>query len=107
MERLSKSECEIYMIILKNNGITLTELLDKFSKQRRMDYARTTLATFIKRLEEKGYVTRVRKGRDSCVYYNVESMDFLKENTQCFIDTYFSGNTQACIDFITKNIQKG
>lgn len=53
MERLSKSECEIYMIILKNNGITLTELLDKFSKQRRMDYARTTLATFIKRLEEK------------------------------------------------------
>ena len=106
MKSLSKAECEIYMLVLNDNGITMKELLDRFSKQRRMDYARTTVATFIDRLESKEYVTRIRKGRDSCVYCNVGYRDFLTENTKYFIDTFFSGNTEACIDFITKNMQK-
>lgn len=106
MKSLSKAECEIYMIVLNDNGITMKELLDRFSKQRRMDYARTTVVTFVERLERKGYVTKARKGRDSCVYCNVEYKDFLIENTKSFIDTFFSGNIEACIDFITKSMQK-
>ena len=68
MERLTNSEMEIMRVVWCNGGeIAETELRKELHTKKGEVYARTTLATFLMKIEQKQYIRKERRGRNSYV----------------------------------------
>lgn len=75
---LSKQEEFILRILWNNQGIANKDLLALLEDKYNVEYARTTLVTFIDRMIKKGYAKREHAGRDSYIYYLVDKKTYLQ-----------------------------
>ena len=80
MERLTNSEMEIMRIVWGNGGeIAETDLRQELHTKKGEVYARTTLATFLMKIEQKKYIRKERRGRNSYVIALVPADAFVEE----------------------------
>lgn len=78
--KLSRMEEKIMKLIWDHGeDISIPELIDSIRSNYGMDYARTTVATFLKRMSEKGYVATYRKGRKSYTHALISLKEYRKE----------------------------
>ena len=79
MERLTNSEMEIMRVVWCNGGeIAETALRQELHTKKGEVYARTTLATFLMKIEQKHYIRKERRGRNSYVIALVPADAFVE-----------------------------
>ena len=84
MQTLSKAEERIMAIIWLEGGevYTATKLLEGLETKFGIKRARTTLATFLTRMQAKGYISSEREGRCSIIKALVDKDDYIAMKLQ-------------------------
>ncbi len=94
------SDCEslvlksTYDLMKQYDGeaVRSTEIIEHLAKKYDRNYARTTVATFITRMERKGFVQTYRNGRYSYVIPLMSEKDFVSTYIRDLCDWWFNGN---------------
>lgn len=77
--------------------IALQELIEVLRVRFNKDYARTTVATFLTRLIDKGYVTTYRKGRVSYTHAIKDEAEFKQRLLREELSFWFQGSEAALL----------
>lgn len=95
--QMSDAEKEIMKTIWDNGGsIFIADLLSQL-EQRKKDWKRSTVRTFIARLIEKGLIRTIRHGK-MCEYFAaVSEEDYLSGQAANFVDKVFDGNIKSLL----------
>ena len=86
---LSKGEMEIARVIWRLGRATVGQVYDALPKRRRPDY--TTVQTYIRRLENKGYLRSQRDGRNKVYSAKVRPGTVIREAVDDFMERLFDG----------------
>lgn len=96
MKRLTPCELEIMQIIWKYKAdIPEVNIKLQLSEQSGKDYARTTIATFLKKMEEKGYLEKYHVGRNSYVHALVPARTYAHGQLQIILEQYYDGDRDS------------
>lgn len=108
MERLTNVE-ELMMHCIWNYGDGMPflqmgkELKEKYGK----DYKRTSIRTYLFRLEEKGYIKVERQGRNAYIWKCIDKEDYKKEKAQNLLDQWFDGSAVELVNALSDKVLKG
>lgn len=97
MERLTKQECVIMMVIWDASDITIQELKELLTTKCGLHYAKSTLMTFLKHLASKGFIRTERKGKESHIYVCIDKSDYVQQVLNDITDFWFGGDKDAFI----------
>ncbi len=89
------SVCESYIMKIvwdAEGDIQLKDLMEALRTRYNKNYARTTVATFLTRLVEKGYVKTYRKGRISFTHALKKGKAYKEKMMRDTVDFWFDGN---------------
>jgi len=86
---LSKGEWEVARPIWELGEATVGEVFESIPEDRRPDYS--TVQTYIRRLEAKGYLKSRRKGRTKIYAPKVRAAEVLRETVNDFVGRLFDG----------------
>ena len=108
MERLTNVE-ELMMHCIWNYGDGMPflqmgkELKEKYGKE----YKRTSIRTYLFRLEEKGYIKVERQGRKAYIWKCIDKEDYKKEKAQNLLDQWFDGSAVELANALSDKVPKG
>lgn len=108
MERLTNVE-ELMMHCIWNYGDGMPflqmgkELKEKYGKE----YKRTSIRTYLFRLEEKGYIKVERQGRKAYIWKCIDKEDYKKEKAQNLLDQWFDGSAVELVNALSDKVPKG
>lgn len=103
--QLSACETVIMKAVWDYEGdIPLQKLMDVLKTDYHKEYARTTVATFLTRLSNKGFVETYRKGRISFTHPLKDEYDYKTKLMRQEVDFWFDGDDVEllCALFRTK-----
>ena len=88
--------------------IAFQELLRRVKEQYGRDYARTTVATFLKNMEEKGFVSSYHIGRTAYIHAEKSEEEYKKQFIQDNTNFWFEGSAGKVMAalFETQDITK-
>ena len=90
MERLSDAEWKILDTLWKHGPMTLMELTHTLEDET--GWQRTTVISFLKRMEAKDAVYHIDGERAKMFYPKVKQSEATLNETRSFLDKVFSGN---------------
>jgi len=96
---LSKTEEQIMDLIWKNDKVFLKDLMDSFPEPKP---AATTIATLLKRMQEKGYVGYETFGNSRQYYPLIKKTDYFSKHINGVIKDYFNNSALQFASFFTK-----
>lgn len=96
---LSKTEEQIMDLIWKNDRVFLKDLMESFPEPKP---AATTIATLLKRMQEKGYVGYETFGNSRQYYPLIKKNDYFSKHIKGVIKDYFNNSTLQFASFFTK-----
>lgn len=105
MERLTNVE-EVMMKCLWDYGKEMPflqmgdELREKFHK----DYKRTSIRTYLFRLEDKGYIKVEKRGRKAYITTLIKEEDYKEEKAANMLDEWFDGSARELFSALSKKI---
>ncbi len=88
---LSKAEMEVARILWDLGEATVRQVFETFPAERRPDF--TTVQTYLRRLEAKGYLRAKRRGRTMIYRARVAPDEVIRETVIDFVDRLFGGDT--------------
>lgn len=88
---LSKGEIEIARALWELKHGTVREVFASFPESRGIDY--TTVQTYLRRLEKKGYVKVKFEGRTRVYTARVKPRTVIRETVDDLVDRLFAGET--------------
>ncbi len=88
---LSKGEMEVARVLSDLKKATVREVHESFPADRAIDF--TTVQTYLRRLEAKGYVTAELDGRTRVYTPRVKLRTVIRETLDDLIDRLFCGET--------------
>ena len=88
---LSKGELEVARAVWDLQEATVGEVHLWFPKNRKLDY--TTVQTYLRRLESKGYVKTRREGRNKIYSPKVPPHQVIRETVDDLMNRLFDGET--------------
>lgn len=93
--KLSETEMEVMQEIWKvEDPVTVSQLMDIF---RNKDWKTSTLSTILKRLIEKGFLTKSMRGRVN-FYYNTLTLDeYKKYEAKILLNRLYNGSIKNFI----------
>ncbi|MFO7822679.1 MAG: BlaI/MecI/CopY family transcriptional regulator [Cyclobacterium sp.] len=97
--KLSKTEEKLMELIWSNQPIFMKELLEIHPKPKP---APSTIATLLKRMQEKGYVGFKLYGNSRQYHALVEKPDYFSSQVKTIIKDFFSDNPLQFASFFTK-----
>lgn len=97
--QLSKTEEQIMELIWKNEKIFLKDILESYSEPKP---ATTTIATLLKRMQDKGFVGYTLFGNSRQYYPLVKKVDYFSKHVNGIIKTYFGDSALQFASFFTK-----
>jgi BlaI family transcriptional regulator, penicillinase repressor len=97
---LTKAEDEIMQILWKIEKGFVKDILDHFDDPRP---AYTTVATFMKILEKKGYVTFKPYGKAYQYYPLISKEDYSNVHVNSIFKRYFKNSIKDVVSFFTDN----
>lgn len=98
---LSKGEFEIARVIWKLGRATVGQVYENFPGKDRIDY--TTVQTFIRRLESKGYLNTERSGRNKIYSPKIKPGQVMVEAVNDFVDQMFDGQVIPLMRHLVDN----
>ncbi|MEQ8789665.1 MAG: BlaI/MecI/CopY family transcriptional regulator [Pirellulaceae bacterium] len=87
---LSKSEMEVARILWQLGNATVREVHEAFPAERAIDF--TTVQTYLRRLEQKGYVSGKLDGRTRVYSPKVKPRTVIRETIDDLVDRLFGGD---------------
>ncbi|MGE0076924.1 MAG: BlaI/MecI/CopY family transcriptional regulator [Bacteroidales bacterium] len=96
---LSKTEEQIMELIWKGDKVFLKDLMDSFPDPKP---AATTIATLLKRMQEKGYVGYETFGNSRQYYPLIKKTDYFAKHINGVIKDYFNNSALQFASFFTK-----
>lgn len=90
---LSKGELEVARVVWRLGEATVGSIFEAFPKRRKPDY--TTVQTYLRRLEAKGYLRTRREGRNKIYSARVRPSTVIGETVDDLMDRLFDGQTLA------------
>ena len=88
---LSKGEMEVARVLWQLGKATVREVHEAFPAARKIDF--TTVQTYLRRLESKGYVRARLDGRTRVYSPKVKPRTVIRETLNDLIDRLFGGET--------------
>ena len=86
---LSKAEMEVVRIVWNLGCATVRQAFDAFPPQRKIDF--TTVQTYLRRLETKGYLRAKRDGRTMVYRPRVRPDDVIRDTVGDLVNRLFDG----------------
>jgi predicted transcriptional regulator len=97
--QLSKTEEQIMELIWKNEKVFLKDLVESFPDPKP---AATTIATLLKRMQDKGFVGYTLFGNSRQYYPLVGKSDYFSKHVNGIIKNYFGNSSLQFASFFTK-----
>ena len=91
--KLSDSEMKIMALIWENGGVVTTAWLTQ--RLGETGWEATTILTFLARLEEKGFLTVRKNGRQNLYEAAISREEYQREETQSFIRQIHGGSYKS------------
>ncbi len=88
---LSKAELEIARVLWELESASVREIHDEISQSREIDFS--TVQTYLRRLESKGYAKTKLNGRVRIYSPRVRARTVIRETVNDLIDRLFNGQT--------------
>lgn len=86
---LSKGELEVARAVWDLGEATVSQVFQWFPKRRKLDY--TTVQTYLRRLETKGYLRTRREGRTKIYRPKVRPKQVVRETVDDLMNRLFDG----------------
>lgn len=100
---ISESEMELMQLLWKSqDGMLFHEILSQLEKQG-FSWKRTTVLTFLARLQEKGMLSAVKEGRSSRYLPCLSEEEYLSRQTSMFIDKMYRGSSKSLVACLLKS----
>lgn len=99
MEKLTKAEEEIMIMIWNRGACTISDLM---SDMKAPKPAQTTVSSFVRILEKKGYVDHKAYGRTYEYFPIIEKKDYSNGRLGSLVSDYFEGSMNELVSFIVK-----
>lgn len=100
---LSASEAVIMRTVWEAGGvIPFLELKERLRKEYGKDYSRNSIATFLTRMEEKGFVERSRQGKASYIRALRNKDEYAYQQLQHDKEMWFSGRASNLVCALVK-----
>ncbi len=93
--KISDSEYEVMEVIWETGETSVPEVHRRLSEKRKWAY--NTVATFMQRLSEKGFLEIRKNGKSNSYNYVVTKEDYKKSLTKDFLDSIHSGSKKSLI----------
>jgi predicted transcriptional regulator len=87
---LSKSEMEVARVLWQLGQATVREVYEALPPERGIDF--TTVQTYLRRLEQKGYVNGRLEGRTRVFSPRVKARTVIRETIDDLVDRLFGGD---------------
>ena len=94
----SKAELEIARLVWELKGATVRQVLDALPADRQLDY--TTVQTYLRRLEAKGYLQVRRDGRASVYKPKIRPAQVIRETVTDLVDRLFGGEALPLVEHL-------
>lgn len=98
MEKLSKSEEQLMELIWQQEKVFMKELLDTYPEPKP---ASTTVATLLKRMQDKRFVGYETYGNSRQYYPLVKKADYFSKHVKGIIQNYFGNSAMQFASFFT------
>jgi BlaI family transcriptional regulator, penicillinase repressor len=92
----SKAELEIARIVWDLGGATVRQVHESLPGERRLDYK--TVQTYLRRLEEKGYLRSRRDGKTSVYTPRVRPAQVIRETIDDLVERLFGGEALPLVE---------
>lgn len=86
---LSKSEMEVARIVWNLGEATVRDVFEAFPKERSIDF--TTVQTYLRRLQTKGYLRAKRQGRAMVYKSRVRPDEVIRDTVNELVNRLFDG----------------
>jgi BlaI family penicillinase repressor len=96
--QLSKSEEQLMEFIWKQEKVFMKELIENYPDPKP---ATTTIATLLKRMQEKGFVAYTLFGNSRQYYPLVKKSDYFSKHVNGIIKNYFDNSAMQFASFFT------
>lgn len=96
--KLSKSEEQLMEHIWKHEKVFMKELIEKYPDPKP---ATTTIATLLKRMQDKGFVAYELFGNSRQYYPLVKKTDYFSKHVKGMIKNYFDNSPMQFASFFT------
>jgi BlaI family transcriptional regulator, penicillinase repressor len=98
---LSKAEMEVVRIVWNLGEATVRQAFDAFPPQRNIDF--TTVQTYLRRLETKGYLRAKRQGRALVYRPRVRPDDVIRDTVGDLVNRLFDGQTVPLLHHLIRD----
>lgn len=95
---LSKSEEQLMELIWKQEKAFMKELIENYPEPKP---ATTTIATLLKRMQDKGFVAYTQFGNSRQYYPLVKKSDYFSKHVKRIIKNYFDNSPMQFASFFT------
>lgn len=102
MKPLTPSEEEVMQYLWRLGPCTVKQLVEAISSQGEHKPAFTTVSTFIRILEEKGYVNHKAYGRSYEYFALVSKEQYGQRTLKKLMNEYFSGAPDQLVSFLVQ-----
>ena len=96
-QRLTKAEEDIMQLIWRRGRCLVSDLLDDLEKREGKRPPHSTISSFVRILEKKGYVDHKTYGRTHEYFPLIQKSDYGKQTLRRVVDNYFSGSMSALV----------
>lgn len=97
---LSRGEMEVARIVWELRQATVRQVLDALPADREIDF--TTVQTYLRRLEEKGYLNVRLEGRIRIYTPKVRPQTVIRETVDDFVDLLFAGDAMPLVKHLVE-----
>ena len=98
---LSRAEIEIARLLWEMESASVREIHDEISKSRDIDFS--TVQTYLRRLESKGYAKTKLEGRVRIYSPRVKAATVIRETVNDMIDRLFGGQAMPLMQHLVQD----
>ena len=98
---ISPAETQILCLIWQLKQATVQQVLDNLPKERDITYA--TVQTLLRRLEKKGYIKHISKGKAHLFSPAVKQKDVISKKVSDFLDRLFGGDSFPLMQYLAEH----
>jgi len=98
---LSKSEMEAARIVWNLGQATVRQVFEAFPRERNIDFS--TVQTYLRRLQVKGYLHAKRQGRAMVYRPRVRPDEVIRETVDDLVSRLFDGQTIPLLHYLIRD----
>ena len=102
-QRLTKAEEDIMQLIWQRGRCLVSDLLDDLEQRDGKRPPHSSVSSFVRILERKGYVDHKAYGRTYEYFPIVNKADYGKQTLRQVVDNYFSGSMSTLVSNLVRN----